>query len=240
VWVWWVCRCGHGIFLPVCLFPLGTAVYPLPCPRAQGHACIHARRVGCPRVRGYFMHVAIFKSDTARTWRTDGTVFRLPHRPLSSWATRPVPVLRLPLLAGFENGLQSINTAQSEFPFTLAQVEKVFAQQEYSLGCLLSDWYLWMSYSHLLTCVVWFMNEFDISISLIGEYSLRYLIFLLLKIAGRAHPCLVHGQVWYLLLVLSKLRISSMLYYYMVIMMVTLISISANGVITVDFVCQLG
>jgi hypothetical protein len=45
---------------------------------------------------------------------TDWRHPRLPHRPLSSWATRPVPVLRLPLLAGFGNGLQSINTAQSE------------------------------------------------------------------------------------------------------------------------------
>jgi len=106
------------------------------------------------------------KSDTARTWRADGTLCRLlPHRPplLNAPATRiRTPVAtpgnlafsHPPPLAGFRNGLRSIYTAQSDFPFTLAQVEKVFAQQESSLGCLLLDWwYLWLGYSHLLACL---------------------------------------------------------------------------------------
>jgi hypothetical protein len=55
-----ICGCGHTLFLPVYKCPSGTTLCPRPRPRAQVHARIRVHRVGCPRVDGFFLPIAIF------------------------------------------------------------------------------------------------------------------------------------------------------------------------------------
>ena len=69
------------------LCPLGATFCPRPCPWAQIRAHILARRVGCPRVRGYFLPVAIF--SFGRTGGSeDGGASCLPAR----LPSRPPPI----------------------------------------------------------------------------------------------------------------------------------------------------
>jgi hypothetical protein len=59
--VWRVCGFGYQFFKSVRKYPLGLELYPRPCPRAQIQTRIRAHRVWYPRVRGYFVPVAIFR-----------------------------------------------------------------------------------------------------------------------------------------------------------------------------------
>jgi hypothetical protein len=54
-------RVRVSFFHTVRKYPLGLELYPRPYPRAHIQTRIHAHRVWYPRVRGYFVPVAIFR-----------------------------------------------------------------------------------------------------------------------------------------------------------------------------------
>jgi hypothetical protein len=71
-----ICGFGYQFFKPVRKYPLGLELYPRPYPRAQTRTRIRARRVWYPRVRGYFVPVAIPRDNEATlidlTWVKQG------------------------------------------------------------------------------------------------------------------------------------------------------------------------
>jgi hypothetical protein len=81
--------------------------------------------------------------------------------------------------------------------------------------------------------IVWFMGELNMDI-VRWKYSLDVGCPCHEKIVKRAHPCFL------IFIISNKLKIIGLLYYYLVIMMVRFILVSANMVIGEHCVCQLG